>query len=123
VAAPGSYQNPFLKSCWETCGACGRCDKKGKRGCPQPWTCSGRFDPHGRIDPDRDDFCDCKNGILRWKTQKGQRIITPYNGNPFGGQVMAKSKTQDEKDWDAYLNDMQEKLDNPDYSPIQITSR
>lgn len=121
MAAPGTYKNPALKSCWETCGACGRCDKKGKRGCPEPNSCSGRYDPEGVIDNHPDDWCDCKNGVLRWKAKKGNIIIVRYKTNPFGGTVRMHQKTEDERDWDAYRRDMAERLGIEDYDPIRIT--
>lgn len=121
MAAPGAYKNPALRRCWETCGSCGRCTKMGTSACPLRGICSGRYDPHGQIDADIDDFCDCKNGVLRWKTKEGRRIIVKYYANPFMGRVRTHNKTEDERDWDSYLQDMRERLDNPDYNPIVIS--
>lgn len=118
MAAPGTYANPSHKTCWNTCKACFRCENKGSKA--ECVLCSGRHDPFGHVDPDRDDYCDCKNGVLRWRTQKGQLVISKYASNPFAGKVSTERETQDERDWNQYLNDMRERLDNPNWNPISI---
>jgi len=120
MAAPGTYRDPSTRGCWETCTACGRCSKKGTSACPLPNSCSGRFDMNGKIDPHLDDFCQCTQGVLRWRTQEGRVIITKYGRNPFRGSIQRESKTEDERDWDSYVADMQEKLDNPNWNPIKV---
>jgi hypothetical protein len=118
MAAPGSYANPSHKYCWETCKACFRCANKGcKASCN---SCSGRHDPFGHVDADIDDYCDCKNGVLRWRTQKGQLVVSRYKKDPFQGKVTMEKETQDQRDWDQYLRDMREKLDNPTWDPVSI---
>lgn len=121
MAAPGTYKNPALKQCWETCGACGRCDKKDTNACPERGRCSGRFDPQGVIDYIQEDWCDCKNGVLRWKPKQGRTIVVRYTHNPFGGKVNMRQATQDESDWEAYLNDQREKLNDPHFNPVKVT--
>ena len=120
MAAMGAYRNPTTRACWETCSVCGRCNKKGTSACPLPNSCSGRIDPYGQTDPHPDDWCDCKNGVLRWKAKKGNVIMVRYPKNPFVSTVQHEHKTEDERDWDSYLNDAREKLDNPDSNPIQV---
>jgi hypothetical protein len=122
LAAPGYWYNPALKKCWETCGACGRCNKKGTNACPEPNLCSGRYDPKGVIDPDRDDYCECKIGVLRWKTKEGKKIIVRYQTNPFQGRVVKENRTEDERDWDAFCRDQSERLGIENWNPITITS-
>lgn len=118
MTLPGTYSNPSHRQCWGTCQSCFRCEDKGRyTHCKD---CSGRHDPRGHIDPDIDDYCDCRNGILRWKTQKGQRVIVPIKSNPFGGKVMAESRTEDERDWESYLGEMRERFDNPNWDPIEL---
>jgi hypothetical protein len=73
-----------------------------------------------KVTADNDDFCDCKNGVLRWKTQQGRLITTKFKTNPFKGQVKYERITEDERDWDSYVKDMREKLDNPNWNPIGI---
>jgi hypothetical protein len=116
MAANGSYKNPTDKSCWVFCRSCNRCADKGKYN--KCKGCSGRYDPHGKIDPDQDDFCDCKNGVLRWKTKEGRLIVTKFKTNPFAGVVHYEKKSQDERDWDSFVSDTREKLGDPDWYPI-----
>jgi hypothetical protein len=119
MAAKGYYKDPVERSCWGTCQSCGRCQNFGSNSlCGN--VCSGRWDPDGKIDPDGRDFCDCKNGWLRWKTQKGQMLYAKYNRNPFSGTVQSESVTEDERDYDAYVNDMREKMGDPTYTPVTI---
>ncbi len=114
------YTNPSTLPCWETCGSCFRCIDKGRyTKCNE---CSGRHDPYGRTEADPDDFCDCRNGVLRWRTKDGQLVVRRINHNPYRGQVITDSRTQDERDWDAYLQDVREKMDNPNYDPIKVIS-
>ena len=112
------YQNPSTKHCWVFCSSCNRCQDKGRY--TKCSSCSGRYDPRGSIDPHPDDYCDCKNGVLRWRTQKGQIVNVRFKTNPFKGTVKYEKKTQDERDWDAYVRDMREKMDDPNFNPITI---
>jgi hypothetical protein len=114
----GPTINPTQRWCWSFCSSCNRCSDKGRYS--QCGDCSGRYDPQLKIEPDRDDFCDCRNGNLRWKTQTGKLIVTKFKSNPFKGEVKYVKKTQDEQDWDSYVADMREKLDNPNWDPITI---
>ena len=118
MAANGSYENPSVKDCWTFCSSCNRCSSKGAYS--KCKGCSGRYDPAGKVDPDIDDFCDCKNGILRWKTQQGRLVITKFKSNPFKGEVRYEKKSEDERDWDSYVNDMREKMNDPNWNPITI---
>lgn len=118
MSAAGSYENPSSKACWSFCSSCNRCQDKGKYSkCGE---CSGRYDPLGRTDPHSDDFCDCKNGVLRWRTSQGKLIMTRFKSNPFKGKVNYEKKTEDERDWNSYVRDMREKLDDPNFNPITI---
>ena len=102
------YKNPSTKDCWTFCSSCNRCQDKGKY--TKCSTCSGRYDPNGDIDPHDDDFCDCKNGVLRWRTRVGKLILVRFKTNPFKGKVKYVKKTEDERDWDSYVTDMREKM-------------
>ena len=121
MAAPGSYENASHKPCWETCSACFRCKNKGRyTKCNQ---CSGRHDPSGHLGPDLDDYCDCVNGILRWRDRQGRLIISKYKSNPFKAEIIVQKETEDERDWNAYLKDCREKMDNPTWDLIVITEQ
>lgn len=121
TTSPGSYRDPFDRPCWETCFACGRCEKKGSSACPHNNTCSGRFDPRGQRHAHPDDYCRCKEGVLQWVTQKGKLAQSRLFTDPFKGAVEYETTSQDERDYNAYVNEMRERLDNPDYDPVQFT--
>lgn len=114
-------ENPVNLPCWETCTACGRCKNKGRYAKCQ--SCSGRNDPTCAKDPHPDDFCDCRNGILRWITKQGRLIIVKYKSNPYKTDIYKNHQTQDERDYESYLNDMRERLDDPTYDPIEFYKR
>lgn len=118
MTAKGTYKNPSEKSCWVFCASCNRCKDKGRY--TKCNGCSGRYDPEGRIDSHPEDFCDCRNGVLRWRTQTGKLIMTRFNSNPYKGQVKYEKKSEDERDWDSYVNDMREKMNDPNWNPITI---
>jgi hypothetical protein len=110
--------NPSNRSCWTFCSCCNRCQYKVRYSkCSD---CSGRYDPKLKVLPDPDDFCDCKNGVLRWRTKEGRLILTRFKSNPFKAEVKYVKKTEDERDWDSYVGDMREKLDDPTWNPIAI---
>ena len=118
MSAPGSYINPSSKPCWETCGSCYRCANKGRY--TKCNSCSGRHDPAGMVDTHPDDFCLCTQGVLRYRHQSGQLIIRRFDRNPFAGSIIQNLKTQDEADFEAYVDDLRERFDNPNLSPIQM---
>jgi hypothetical protein len=118
MTAVGTHKNPSEKPCWIYCGSCGRCGDKGRY--TKCNGCSGRYDPNGTTDVDNDDFCDCKNGTLRWKTKSGKLIITKFKSNPFAGEVKYQKKSEDERDWDSYVKDMREKMQDPNWNPISF---
>ena len=114
-----SIRNPSEKNCFNPCSACHRCSDKGKwESCA---SCSGRRDPARRIYPDPDDTCACKEGVLRWKTQKGQLIVTRYPGDPFGGKVQTEKATSDEEQYNQYVKEQRERLDDEHWDPVQFS--
>ena len=113
-------ENPADLPCFSACSACFRCEDKGRYA--KCNSCSGRQDPKLRKDPhDIDDRCRCSEGILQVRMGNGKLMQRKYPHNPFEGQIQQETKTQDELEYEAYLNDMREQLDDPDYDPIQIT--
>ena len=116
---PGSFRDPTTRSCWETCQACYRCEAKGTRAACN--NCSGRLDPFGVTDPHPDDRCRCREGILQYVKANGQLTQVRYKTNPYKGKVLQIEKTEDERDWEAYLNNLREKHDNPNLDPIEVT--
>lgn len=118
MPAPGSFKNPTERDCWSYCFSCSRCQDKGRyTKCNK---CSGRYDPTGIIEPNQDDYCDCRNGVLRWRTKEGRILMTRFRSNPYGGTVQIEQKSEDERDWDSYVNDMREKMNDPNWNPISI---
>lgn len=116
MAANGTYADPSHKSCFKACTACFRCEDKGRYS--KCGDCSGCFDPAGKIDVDPDHYCACTQGVLRWRTRKGQLIISRYPTNPFEGKLKEIQETQDMRDWKSYLQEYREKMENPYVSPI-----
>jgi hypothetical protein len=47
--------------------------------------------------------------------------VTRFKTNPFKGEVKYEKKSEDERDWDSYVKDMREKMDDPTFNPIAIT--
>lgn len=118
MAPTGTYRNPANKYCFTMCKSCFRCDKRGSSACPSPNKCSGRPDKEGIRDPKPDDFCDCKNGVMRWVTKKGQLIIRRYTSNPFAAEVTTDTESTDDRDWGSYVAEQRELLNDEFYDPI-----
>lgn len=113
--------NPSDKPCWETCKACFRCANKGTmRKCD---SCSGRHDPLLRRDPyDIDDACVCATGVLRMRLKRGKLAIAKYPNDPFGGVTKTDRETEDERDWNAYVDSQREVRGDEDFDPLQFGS-
>jgi len=60
---------------------------------------------------------------LRWRDRQGRLIISKYKSNPFKAEIIVQKETEDERDWNAYLKDCREKMDNPTWDPIVITEQ
>lgn len=118
--APKTYKDPVERSCWVACPSCFRCEKKGTTACPLPNSCSGRPDKLGIREPHPDDFCDCKNGVMRWITKEGRLIVRRYQSSPFTNNIMTDAETEDERDWNAYVREKREQFDDPTYDPVRI---
>lgn len=119
MSLPGTYQDPQMKTCFKPCTACYRCADKGRfTMCNK---CSGCMDPAGKIDPDPDHYCDCAQGVLRWRARDGRLIITRYPRNPFAGSIKTTAESEDKRDFQAYLQEYREKMENPYVSPITAT--
>lgn len=102
------------------CESCYRCSDKGRYAkCAK---CSGRHDPDHKLDPQDyyDDRCDCKNGILRWRTRIGQMIIAKIPGNPFAGKVKQTQEAADERQYQAYLQSMRERTGQEHWDPVRF---
>lgn len=117
----GTYTDPASRSCFVACASCHRCDRRAHDGCPLPNSCSGRPDPEGMRIPHPDDLCRCKEGTMVWVTKEGRVITRKYKSSPFESQVKTDTQNQDDRDWSAYLNEQRERLDNPEWDPIQFT--
>ena len=120
LTAPGTFRDPASKHCWKMCTSCYRCENKDRFNCGE--TCSGRLDMEGMRLPHIDDYCRCKEGKLQFVTQEGQLIQIRYRNNPFEGKVTHDVVSQDEHDWNSYLADTRERLNDATYDPIQLTS-
>lgn len=123
MATKGTYPNPAFKPCWETCQACFRCAAKGDymsnyHGCSG---CSGRFDLNGVTDPHEDDQCRCTEGVLQFVKANGEMRQVKYKSNPFEGSVHTNTKTEDERDWEAYVKNLRERFQDETYSPLEVS--
>lgn len=118
LTAPGTFKNPADKSCWKMCPSCYRCENKDRLNCGA--TCSGRLDMDGMRLADVDDYCRCKEGKLQFVTQEGQLIQIKFKSNPYAGTVKYDNIGKDEADWNSYLADTRERLNDPTYDPIQF---
>jgi len=118
IAPPGTYSNPSEKSCFKGCMSCGRCEKKGDYA--KCRNCSGRHDDKGQRVPVVDDYCRCAEGIMQWVTDEGKMVGFRYRSNPYAGTIKYETQSGDESDWESYLNDTRERLDDPNWDPIQF---
>lgn len=110
--------NPSTRPCWQLCTSCMKCANKGQHA--KCASCSGKHDPKRVHYPDPDDYCDCKNGILRHRTREGRLIVRKFHSNPFGGKVMTDAVSQDEQDWNSYLYEQRELKNDPSWNPVKI---
>lgn len=117
-----SYKNlsdPQDLPCWRTCRSCNRCANKGVFVACQ--SCSGRRDPRLQRDcSDVDDFCKCAQGILRYRTKQGVLVEGPLPGNPFEGSMISEPNSEDERDWERYVDEQRERFDDPYFDPIHF---
>lgn len=120
MAARGTYKNPVDRDCFNLCTACFRCKDRYTGTINKCTNCSGHCDVRGDIDPHDEDWCDCANGVLRWVSKKGTLIIKKYPDNPFKGDIKVHSESKDDMDWKEYLRQQREKLDDPNWDPIDI---
>lgn len=113
------WRNPSSLSCWEMCPSCFRCANKGKyAACGR---CSGRHDTEGIRDPyDIDDQCRCKEGILQLRTKQGVMIQRQFYSDPFGGSVVTDAETDDERQWNQFVTERREALNDPTFDPVRF---
>ena len=119
MAARGTYRNPSERNCFEVCTACFRCQARHEANA-KCRSCSGHHDERGDIDPHPMDVCYCTRGILRWVSKQGHVITKKYPDNPFQGDIKVHTESEDERDWKRYLTEQREKLDDPNWDPIDI---
>lgn len=54
------------------------------------------------------------------RLQDGRMVQVKYPSNPYKGSVTTDSKTQDEKDWEAYLHDERSRRNDETWDPVQF---
>ena len=117
-----NHKNPAELDCFRMCGACKRCGDKGRYAKCQ--SCSGRVDPELRREPhDIDDQCRCKEGVFQFRLQNGRLIQKRYSQDPFQNTVKYEPYTEDERDWDSYVNSQRERFDDPNWDPVTIQGK
>lgn len=113
--------NPAERNCWRICVSCFKCSEKGKYA--KCGSCSGRFDPGPalKFDPyDRDQYCDCRNGILRHRLQTGQLVMKKFLTNPYAGKVVTDAVSEDEEEWNRYIAERREALNDEHWDPLRF---
>lgn len=112
---------PQERPCFEVCRSCFRCDAKGSRDCPHPYSCSGHIETpkgHKWSDDDIDDQCRCKEGVIQVRLKDGRLVRRRYLSSPFETKVMTDAETQDDRDWNAYVDEQRELRDDPFFDPL-----
>ena len=122
MASRGTYPNPAFKSCWRTCQSCFRCENKMKydsnyNGCRG---CSGRFDMYGVTDPHEDDQCRCAEGVLQYVKSTGEFKQVRFKHNPFNVRVKQIEESEDERDFERYVDEKKKKYDMETFQPIEV---
>lgn len=113
--------NPTDRTCFIACVSCNRCAQKGSRALCS--SCSGRFDPKLKRDPyDIDDRCRCREGVLQYRTKVGRLVVTKLPNNPFKQTMKFDSITQDEKEWEQYVDEERERLNDPGFDPVRFNN-
>ena len=112
--------NPVQKTCWETCPVCFKCANRNRQSGTSCNKCPGRNDPMHRLSYDDRVFCDCRNGVLRHMTKEGRLIVRNFPNNPYETKVVQEKVTQEERDWEYYLQGMREALDDPYWDPLRF---
>lgn len=111
--------NPTERTCFVLCPSCFRCANKGCQSLCN--VCSGRHDPLLRHDPyDIDDYCRCREGVLQYRVKAGRLIVRRFPANPFRNKLQFDVLSQDERDWESYVDDLRERLDDEDYDPVRF---
>lgn len=111
--------NPIDRFCFRLCRSCYRCADKGTR--DQCGSCSGRNDPQEKHDPhDVDDYCRCAEGVMQYRTSKGNLLQIRFPRDPFKGEIKREGQTEDERDWESYLNEQRERFDDEHWDPVQF---
>jgi hypothetical protein len=74
-----------------------------------------------RLDPyDIDDRCRCAEGVLQFRVKDGRLLKKNFMSNPFAGKVITDAETPDERDWNQYIKERREQLDDPNYDPVRF---
>lgn len=118
-----SSQRPQEKSCFSLCLSCFRCEKKGTNACPAAYSCSGHIETdegHDWDKYDRDDECRCKEGIMQVRLKSGNLVRRKFLSSPFESTVKTDAISQDESDWNAYLQEKREFLGDESFDPLQF---
>lgn len=121
LTVKGTYRDPVSRSCFKGCISCHRCEKRGSSACPIPNGCSGRPDVEGMRVPHPDDLCRCAEGTMQWVTKQGVVIRRNFMSSPFKSEVKTDAYKEDDRDWQAYLNEKREQIGDPNWDPIQFS--
>lgn len=56
-------------------------------------------------------------------TMKGQFIQRKFTSDPFAGKVQTDAETQDERDWNQFVKEKREMLNDPTWDPVTIQGK
>ncbi len=119
-----SVLRPREKHCFSFCPSCMRCNAKGSSVCPKrSGGCSGHIetDEGHNWDPyDIDDTCRCVEGVLQIRLKRGDLVKRRFNSNPFAAEVKTDAISEDERDWNAYIDEQRELRDDPFFDGLQF---
>jgi hypothetical protein len=59
---------------------------------------------------------------MRWVTKKDYLVIRRFESNPFAATVTTDAKSEDERDWDAFITEKREAMNDELYDPITFTN-
>lgn len=103
--------------CFRVCRSCLRCEDKGRYA--KCASCNGRVSSDRPAHPD--DYCRCSEGVLQVRTKDGRIIQRKFMSSPYGGEVKTDAESQDEREWNSYIEEKREELFDPNWDPVRFS--
>jgi hypothetical protein len=64
-------------------------------------------------------MCRCTEGILQLRLKSGRFVQVRYQHDPFAGRVRFEGETEDERDWNNYIQLEREWRDDEHFDPVR----